>query len=432
MLIKSKFGKIAVLTAAAALTLTGCSAASDSSSSDGSQTLTVLHKWPEGDHAEFFDKIVEEFEAANPGVNIEMTSVQDDPYKERIRVLTAAQDLPDVYFAWPGAYGEQFFNAGLAADLTDELAGEWGDSLMPAALDAYSVDGANYAVPISMSGKYMVYNTDIFDANDVEVPATYDELLTACDTFTDAGIPAISMGNNAMWPGVHYLTTLVAKNVPQDVISQDSNPVTAKFTDPGYVQAFEQLGELADRCFTEGANGISNDSAKAEIQTGVAAMYYGESNIFSIFREANGATADVAAAWNFFAFPEISDAGGDQASLTGAPDGFLVNSSSDNKALAIDFLKFFTSQDGGALLLEMRDRPSAVIGAEAGVENVLPQLEDALGQLQNVENFNIWLDTATEPQVGAAFLAAGQAAIDGSQTPQELLEAVRAASDDLK
>lgn len=436
MLTKSRLLGSAALAASAslALALSGCAGGSGSASgsAEGSNTLSVIHKWPEGAHAAFFDKVVADFEAANPGINVEMTAVQDDPYKERLRVLTASNDLPDVYFAWPGVYGEQYFKAGMAADLTEELKGDWGNSLLPAAVSAYTSEGSNYAVPISMSGKYMVYNAAVFEQNGVQVPTTYQELLQACDTFKAAGIPAITMGNNAMWPGVHYLTTLIAKHVPQDELQKDFEPATATFSHPGYVQALEDLGELAGRCFTSGANGISNDSAKAEIQTGGAAMYYGESNIFSIFREANGATPEVAANWDFFAFPEIEGAAGDQASLTGAPDGFLVNEKSGNKELAIEFLKFFTSKENGALLLEMRDRPSAVVGSEETVANVLPQLNEALTQLQSVDTFNIWLDTATKPQVGAAFLAAGQAAIDGSQTPEQIVAAIRAASDGLK
>lgn len=417
-----------------ALSLSACGGSGDASegTSGGDQTLTVMHKWPEGDHAAFFEKVVDEFEKANPGVTVDMQAIQDDPYKERLRVLTASNDLPDVYFAWPGGYGEQYFDAGFAADLSSEMDGEWEESLMPAAVEAYTVEGKNYAVPVSMSGKYMIYNSAMFDEHGVQVPTTYEELLRACDTFKGAGLTPITMGNNAMWPGVHYLTTLIAKHVPHDVMQADFDPATATFDHPGYIRALEDLNELAERCFTDGSNGISNDSAKAEIQTGVAPMYYGESNIFSIFREANGATPDVAANWNFFAFPDIEGAEGDAESLTGAPDGFIVNEKSDNKDLAIEFLKFFTTQENGARLLEMRDRPSAVVGSAEGVADVLPQLEEALTHLEGVETFNIWLDTATEPEVGAAFLAGGQAAINGSQTPEQILDSIRAASNSLK
>ncbi|MGF3052753.1 ABC transporter substrate-binding protein [Microbacterium sp. YY-03] len=421
--------------AAAALAVSGCS--SDSSSGDGgttgdgNQVLTVLHKWPEGAHAEYFEKIIADFEAET-GITVEATAVQDDPYKERIRVLTGSNSLPDVFFVWPGAFGEQFFDAGLVEDLTEPMSDGWADSLVAPAIDAYTHDGKIYAVPVSMSGKFFTYNTAMFADAGIEVPQTYDDLIQACEAFQAEGITPISMGNNAMWPGVHYLTTLIGKYVPQDEMLKDFDPATATFTDPGYVKAIETLTELADKCFTPGANGISNDSAKAEIQTGVVPMYYGESNIFSMFRESNGATAEVAADWDFFAFPDIEGAAGDQDSLTGAPDGFVINSKSENKEAAEKFLRYITTKESGALLLEMRDRPSAVIGAEEGVADVLPQLERALTVLDETDTFNIWLDTATDPQVGAAWLAAGQAAIDGSVSPEDIIASVKAASDSVK
>lgn len=427
--------------AATALVLSACGGGSDGASTGDGEgggevtgdagTLTLLHKWPEGDHADFFEKVIADFEAET-GVTVEADAVQDDPYKERIRVLTGSNSLPDVYFVWPGRYGEQFFEAGLAEDLTDAMSDGWADSLLTPAVEAYTANGQIYAAPISLSGKFFTYNKLIFDEVGVEVPQTLDDLYAACAAFTDAGYTPISMGNNAQWPAVHYLTTLVAKYVPQDAMLADFDPATATYDHEGYLMAAETLTSLSEACFTPGANGISNDSAKAEMQTGVVPMYYGESNIFSMFREANGATAEVSENWGFFPFPDIPDGAGDGESLTGAPDGFVINANSENKELAEQFLRYMTSKDVGALLLEMRDRPSAVVGAEEGVEDVLPQLSDALTLLDNVETFNIWLDTATEPQVAAAWLAAGQAAVDGSQTPEEIVAQIKQASDSVK
>lgn len=421
------------LVAATSLVLAGCSSPDTTPGGEGSEdrVLTVFHKWPEGDHAAFFEKVISDFEAET-GITVEATAVQDDPYKERIRVLTASNSLPDVYFVWPGQWGEQFFNAGLAEDLTAVMSDGWADTLITPAVDAYTYEGQIYAVPISMSGKFFTYNEKMFADAGLEVPTTLDELLGACADFRAEGLTPISMGNNAMWPGVHYLTTLIGKYVPQDVMLADFHPETATFEHEGYTKALETLSTLSQECFTAGANGISNDAAKAEIQTGVVPMYYGESNIFSMFREENGATAEVAESWGFFPFPDVAGATGDQDSLTGAPDGFAINAKSPNKDIAEEFLRYFTSKPVGQLQLEMRDRPSAVVGAEDGVDNVLPQLSEALETLNEVDTFNIWLDTATAPQVGAAWLAGGQAAIDGSQTPEQIISSVKAASDALK
>jgi len=361
-----------------------------------------------------------------------MTAVQDDPYKEKLKVLTAGHDLPDVYFAWPGKYGEQYFNAGLAADLTGAMTADgWKESLTPAAVEAYTVDGKIYGVPVSMSGKFFIYNTKIFADHGLEAPATLDDLYEICSTLKSAGVSPITFGNQAGWPAVHYLTTLIGKYVPPSVTALDFTPDTATFTDPGYEQALTTLGDLSDRCFTADANGITNDSAKAEVQTGLAAMGYFETNNFSIFTEAGGATADVADNWGFFPFPSIPDGKGDDASLTGAPDGFLVNADSPNQDLAVEFLRYLTNAQSGKAMLELFGRPSTVVGADDGV-NLTTQLRDGIEAINSVQRFNVWLDTATVSEVAQAFLAGGQAAVDHSQTPAEIMASVRAASDSAK
>lgn len=408
--------------AVATLPSCGVSTADDS-------TLTVLHKWPEGDHAAFFEHLRAEFEAANPGITVELTAVQDDPYKERIRVLTASRTLPDVYFLWPGSYGEQFASAGLTYDLTDELAGTWSDSLSPVSVDAYLHEDRNYAVPISMSGKYMVCNTMMFDELGLTIPETFEDLLSVCDAFREDGSTPIAMGNQPMWPGVHYLTTLIAKHVPKEEFTRDLNPETAVFTHPGYARAFSALHELAERGFTRSANGISSDSAKAAFLNGEAPMMYSESNQFSTFREKNGAPPELAEHWDFFPFPSIPDGDGDDAALTGAPDGFAINPESSKVDLALDFLRLLSSRDMGAAMLSMRDRPSVVLGSSDEVEDVQPQLTRAIEHLDSIEHFSIWLDMEARPQVAQAWLTAGQAAIDGSRAPEQIVEDLKEVSD---
>lgn len=422
-------GVLTALTAgAAALAVPSCTSGDDADS-----TLTVLHKWPEGEHKAFFEHLRKSFEKDHPGTSVEMVAVQDDPYKQRIQVLTAARTLPDIYFLWPGSYGEKFAKAGLTFDLTDAMSGTWANSLSSIAVDAYTYEDRNYAVPISMSGKYMVCNTAMFEKHGVEIPETFEDLLAVCDRLREAGVRApIAMGNQPMWPGVHYLTSLVAKLVPQDEFTRDLDPTTARYSHPGYVQAFTYLGKLAEQGFTPSANGISSDSAKAAFLNGQSAMMYSETNQFSTFREKNGAPASLAENWDFFPFPSIPDGDGDDESLTGAPDGFAINSDSSKIELAVDFLRLITSPEMAASMLSMRDRPSVVTGSDKRVKDVQPQLSEALEDLDSVEKFNIWLDMEAQPQVAQAWLTAGQTAIDGSRAPELILQDLKEVSDALR
>ena len=101
-----------------------------------SGTLTVVTKFADPKYAPYFVGVAKAYEAANPGVKVDLQQVGDQPYKDKIRVLSASKQLPDVYFSWAGDFANKFVRAGLAADLTSVLGPdtEWGKSFSPAAL----------------------------------------------------------------------------------------------------------------------------------------------------------------------------------------------------------------------------------------------------------------------------------------------------------
>ena len=108
--------------------------------------------------------------AENPKVEIEIQAESDQGVKDKLRILAASNQLPDVYFSWAGDFTKKFVRGDLAKDLTGDVTGEWKDSFTPAALEAYTYDGKLYGVPITLDAKYLVYNTKLFADNGVAVP----------------------------------------------------------------------------------------------------------------------------------------------------------------------------------------------------------------------------------------------------------------------
>ena len=70
-------------------------------------TVNFFHRWPNEPKFSYLNKLIEEFEAANPDIDIVADCVLNDSYKEKIRVLVSTDDLPDVFFSWSGAFGEK-------------------------------------------------------------------------------------------------------------------------------------------------------------------------------------------------------------------------------------------------------------------------------------------------------------------------------------
>jgi len=432
--------------AAAAVLLAACSTpgTSGSAQSAGSQdlasptaksgTLSVITKFADPKYAPFFVDMARAYESANPGVKVDLQQVGDQPYKDKIRVLSASKSLPDVYFSWAGDFANKFIRGGLATDLTSVVGPttEWGKTFSPAALKAFEYKGKNYGVPIDLDAKYLVYNKAAFEKAGLSGPPTsLEALLADCGKLKAAGYTPIAFGNKFGWPAIHYLTQLNTFNVPAATLAQDYDPATGAFTDPGYVKALEQFQSIVKECSNPSANGLSHEAAQASFLNGQAAMHYLELIEFPAMTSEGGATKEVADNWDFFRLPAPTDAAGDKNALTGAPDGFMVNQGSENAALAVDFLKFMTKMENAQKMMGQIGYPSAVQGS-ATEENSVPQQRAALEDMATASAYAIWLDTVTNADVANAFLAGAEGIANGSQTPQQVMQAVQKAAEKVK
>ncbi|MET7466252.1 extracellular solute-binding protein [Nonomuraea sp. NPDC005501] len=389
-----------------------------------SGTLTMVTKFASPEYAPYFEKVVAAYEQANPKVDIKLEQVGDQAYKDKIRVLSASRDLPDIYFSWAGDFTNKFVRAGLAADLTSVLGPgtPWGSTFAPAALKAFEYSGKNYGMPIDLDGKYLAYNKTVFDKAGVTVPKSFEELLTTCDKLKAAGVQPIAFGNQYGWAAIHYITQLNAYDVPAQTLTADYNPAGGAFTDPGYVTALKQFADLVGRCGTKDANGLSHETAQAQFLSGKAGMHYLESVEFEAVEKAKPPLE-----WSFFRLPAPSGATGDPSALTGAPDGFLVNAKSKNAGLAVDFLTFMSSQENAAAMTKEIGWLSPVKGSAAAA-NANKQLTDALADMDKAGNFAIWLDTITHAEVASAYLSGVEGMLSGSRTPEQVMTGVREAA----
>ena len=434
------FATMGVGAAALALFVSGCgtpgtpsaagTSANLSTPKTKSGTLTVVTKFADPKYAPYFESVAKAYEAANPGVKVDLQQVGDQPYKDKIRVLAASKQMPDVYFSWAGDFANKFVRAGLAADLTSVIGPgtAWGNTFSPAALKAFEKDGKNYGVPIDLDAKYLAYNKVAFAKAGInQPPASFDDLLTDCDKLKGAGFTPIAFGNQYGWPAIHYITQLNAYNVAPATLAKDYAPQTGAFTDPGYVQALRQFQSLVTRCASKGANGLSHETAQSDFINGKAAMHYLESVEFSVLTTAGGAPKQVADNWSFERLPAPAGAAGDKGALTGAPDGFMVNAQSKQSALAVDFLKFMTNHDNAQKMTKDIGWLSPVQGS-ATSSNSFPQLGQALTDIGNASQFAIWLDTVTQADVANAYLSGVQGIVDGSQSPEQVMKAVQAAA----
>lgn len=181
--------------------LVACGDSEDGGGSDGDQVvLDFMHLWPEGSsrqHNHIVRDIVDEFMAENPHVKIEMEILGNEQYKEKLSVIGASNDLPDVGMTWAGGFLEPYVNGNMFAPLDDIIS----DDFIPGTTEAYAVDGVTYGLPLELNITPIYYNQAIFDDVGVEVPTTWDEFKDVVQALIDADVTPITVGNRDAWTG---------------------------------------------------------------------------------------------------------------------------------------------------------------------------------------------------------------------------------------
>ena len=390
--------------------------------------VSFLHKFPEPENMAYFDAAVAEFEAANPTIDIVMEAVADEPYKDKIRVLMASDQVPDIYFSWSGEFGRKFAREGRTLDLTEALAGpEWQGRFAAASLEPFQFEGKQFGIPVNVDSKYMIYNKAIFEKHGLSVPTTFAEFIALNDALLAAGEVPIAYGNQSPWAATHYIGDLFAKMVPDDVRQADYQllaPADQLYTHPGYVEALALYKSFGDKgYFNNGANAISHQQARGAFIAGRSAMVYLELVEFYMLAD----TPVAEQGWGFFPLPPMEGAAGRNDLLTGAPDGFLISAKTEHPEEALAFLNFLTSPEQAAKYVSTTGMTSAVIGSVTE-ETTTPETLAGLKALEDAAGMALWLDTDMDTASANVILAAGQGLLSGDETPEAVMEKVRAAA----
>jgi len=189
-----KARKTLAVTAAAivaAMTLAACGGGdSGSGGGDGDcdVTMTFWHNSTTGDGKAYWEDTVAAFEDANPGVTINIQSIQNEDMDGKLQTALNSGDAPDIFMARGGGKLADVVEAGQAMDLSDALTQETRDALGEASLAAFSVDGSVYGVPTAVLPGGIYYSKDLFAQAGLPTdwqPESWDDILSAARTIKE-------------------------------------------------------------------------------------------------------------------------------------------------------------------------------------------------------------------------------------------------------
>ena len=404
-------------------------AGGEAKAEDGSGEKVVInffHRWPNDPKNSMFQELIQEYMAENPNVTINMDCILNDQYKEKIRMVVATDEVPDIFSSWSGTFAKEMIDSGNVMELNDIYDGdtEWSSKIAGASVDGFTFDGKIYGVQWSQDGKAFYYNKKIFAENNLEVPKTWNEFIAALDTLKAAGYETpVVEGLSDNWAILHYLGTMNQRMVDPAVIAKDYDAATGEFTDPAYVEVLEKWKQLTsymgDTCVA-----IDHETARnTYFATGEAPIMYLQFAEITMLEKVIPEGFE----YGFFNFPAFEDGKGDPEGLTGAPEGFMISNKAKNPEECVKFLKWLVSKKGGEALTTKSGEISSVAGA-VDETNALPAQLEAMEIIKSASTLVPWFDNACDASVYTVYGQGAQAIATGDETPESVMEQVKEAA----
>jgi multiple sugar transport system substrate-binding protein len=148
-------------------------------------TITYCNFNSSGGNEETLAKMVAAFEAANPGIKVEVETIAYNDYFTQMQTRVAGGTAPDCY-----ELNIENFAAYANKGLLSEISGVDVSALNETALGAFNVNGTQYGLPESFSNVVLIYNKDLFDKAGVAYPTadwTQDDLQAAAEAIRALG-----------------------------------------------------------------------------------------------------------------------------------------------------------------------------------------------------------------------------------------------------
>jgi raffinose/stachyose/melibiose transport system substrate-binding protein len=408
-----------LLFAAAGLSLAVGAAAAET-------TVKWLHIEENQAQVKIWEAVARAYEAAHPGVRIEMQFLENEAYKAKLPTILQSKDRPHIIYSWAGGVLKAQVDAGVLDDITDSVKG-YSDTIAPAALAAFTLNGRVYGLPAALSQVGFLYNTDLMAKANVD-PArikTWDDLLAAVKALKAAGVTPLVVGGADKWPLHFYWTHLAVRIGGKAAFDAALRGENGGFEGETFQNAgvlFKQLVDLQP--FQNGFLGFKNQQAVGYFGDGKAAMTLAISVVYNQQRvlaaDKVGLGPDKI---GWFDFPAVPGGKGEPTDTLGGITGWLVTKGAPQEAT--DFLKFFISKDVQEKLAAGSFLIPVVKGGEAGLNNAfMKHIADNLAKSNYHQNF---YDQSLGPSVGRVVNDVTAEIAGGSMTPTQAAATIQQA-----
>lgn len=367
------------LVGAAAIALTGCAEATPggggNGDSDGKSTIRISGGITGGE-ADALNQSFDQF-TKDTGIKVEYTG--DKGFEGNIVTKVTGGDAPDIAIVPQPGLLKTLVDTGKVQAAPDSVSKAVDENWSEDWKNYGTFDGTFYAAPMLANLKgYIWYSPSQFEEWGVEIPKTWDEMISLTDTIREkTGNPPWCVGFNSGdasgWPGTDWIEDLVLRQSGPEVYDKwiDGD---VKFTDPEIKEAFDAVGSiiLNPDYVNAGFGGVKSINATAfgdvaaKVADGTCALTHQASFLSANFLDvetADGETPEVAPDGDVYAFlmPGINEG---ELSVEGGGE-FVAGFNADPSTVKV--LEFMASPEFADARVELGGVLSANKKADASL-----------------------------------------------------------------
>lgn len=323
----------------------------------------------------YWQAVVDAYEEANPNVSVELVEISSAEYQDVVNIMLSGGDTSDIITVKDIPGYSAMLTRGQIVALDDYIAADEIDlDMYNGAADELVYEDQIFALPFRSDIWILYYNKDIFDAAGIDYPTNdmtwteFDE--TARAIASGSGIDRIYGAHFHTWRSTVQLATV--QDGENTVISDDYS-----FMLPMY-QLVTQL--QADNIIMDyGELKTGNMHYSGVFKNGQVAMLpMGSWFIATLIQAEKDGEFDFDWGIATYPHPEGVEAGTTAATLT----SLAINSNSQNKDAAWDFIKFYTGPEGAEILAATGNLPAMrtaeILESFAEIEGVPAEATEAL------------------------------------------------------
>ena len=351
--------------------LAGCGGSSDSE--NGGAELELFST--KAENVAVMQALADKFNETHEGYTIKVVAPADAGTVLKTRM--AKNDMPDILAMGGNNEYTDVQSAGMLLDLSREA---FVANLQESYLQmVYDVNGgkeeAVYGVPYATNASGILYNVEKFEALNLEIPKTWDQLIAVCDAAVAAGETPFLLTYKDAWtclcPWNSMAPDLQPANFTDDRLE---NKTTFADTHKEVAEKYLTLLDYAQADYM----GLGYDDGNKAFANGEGLMMINGNWAINQFTNSNAEFK-----CGMFAFPASNDESVNY--VTSGVDVLLaVSASSKNADIAKEFVAFMLEQENCQTYIEDQFAFSAVVGVEQTNESVVGVKEDiANGKVAN-------------------------------------------------